>query len=189
MPNNSIILTGFQKYGKFSLNLSGEIVRSFDEKFQKYHIEKTILPVSWNRSVKSYSEFVNTSEFNPSLVILMGIHSENKFSLENNSYNCAFGKDMDGFYKFGFINIKGPLRLKTTLNIKEIYKSLRLSLKLSISYFPGFYLCNFIYYWALDISKNKYPVIFIHVPSKGDLEESMSIIKKILKHILNYTLK
>lgn len=188
MTNNSIILTGFQKYSKFSLNLSGEIVRSFDDKFQEYNLEKIILPVSWNRSVDLYSKFVNTTEYNPSLVILMGIHSKNRFSLENNSFNCAFGKDVDGFYKWGLINIKKPLRLKTTLNIIKIYKTLRSSLKLSISYFPGFYLCNFIYYWALDLSKNKYPVIFIHIPSKGDLEDSLANIKKIVKEILIHTL-
>jgi pyrrolidone-carboxylate peptidase len=44
MTNNSIILTGFQKYGKFSLNLSGEIVRSLDDKFQEYNLKKIILP-------------------------------------------------------------------------------------------------------------------------------------------------
>ena len=114
----------------------------------------------------------------------MGIHSKKRLSLENHSINCAFGKDMDGFYKLGIINIKRPLKLNTILNIKEIYKALKTKLKLSISYYPGFYLCNFIYYKALDLSKNEYPVIFIHIPRSGKIKDDISYIKKIIKEIL-----
>ncbi len=115
----------------------------------------------------------------------MGIHSKKRIYLEKVSLNWVFGKDVDGFYKMGFINIKKSLKFNTILNIKEIYKALKYSLRLSISYFPGFYLCNYIYYWALDISKDKYPVIFIHIPGKGKLEDYLSYIKRIIEEILN----
>ena len=185
MIKNTILLTGFEKFDKLSSNLSGDIVRNFDDKFQQYSIEKIILPVSWKRSVELYLEFVKSIKFKPSLVILIGIHSKKRIYLENLSLNWGIGKDVDGFYKMGFINIKKPLKINTILNIKEIYKALGYSLKLSISYFPGFYLCNYIYYWALDISKNKYPVIFIHIPRKGKLEDYLSYIKNIIEEILN----
>ncbi len=185
MIKNTILLAGFEKFDKLSSNLSGDIVRYFDNKFQEYCIEKIILPVSWKRSVESYLEFFNSTKIGPSLVIIMGIHSQKRICLENFSLNCAFGKDIDGLYKIGLINIKKPLKLNTILNVKEIYKALKYSLRLSISYFPGFYICNYIYYWALDISKNKYPVIFIHIPRKGKLEDYLSYIKKIIEEILN----
>jgi len=185
MIRNTILLTGFEKFGKLSSNLSSDIVRYFDGNFQQYSIEKIILPVSWKRSVKSYSEFLKSTKLKPYLVILMGIHSKKRISLEKLSLNLVFGKDVDGFYKMGFINIKKSIKFNTILNLKEIYKALKNSLKLSISYFPGFYLCNYLYYWALDISKNKYPVIFIHIPRKGKLEDCISYIKKIIEEILN----
>ncbi|MBY8980264.1 MAG: hypothetical protein KGD72_07725 [Candidatus Lokiarchaeota archaeon] len=185
MIKNTILLTGFEKYDKLSSNLSGDIVRYFDNKFQQYTIEKIILPVSWKRSVKSYLEFLKSTKLKPYLVILMGIHSKKRIYLEKISINLAFGKDVDGFYKMGFINIKKSIKFNTIINIKKIYKALKNSLKLSISYFPGFYLCNYIYYCALDISKNKYPVIFIHIPRKGKVEDYISYIKKIIEEILN----
>ena len=184
MIKNTILLTGFEKFDKISSNLSGEIVRYFDDKFQQYSIEKIILPVSWKRSAKIYLELIKSIQSKPHLVILMGIHSKKRIYLEKLSLNWGFGKDMDGFYKMGFINMKKPLKLNTILSIKEIYKALKFSLSLSISYFPGFYLCNYIYYWALDISKNKYPVLFIHIPRKGKLEDYLSYIKKIIEEIL-----
>ena len=185
MIKNTILLTGFEKFDKHSSNLSGEIVRYFDDKFHQYSIKKIILPVSWKRSVASYLEFFKSTKLKPYLVILMGIHSKKRIYLEKLSLNWIFGKDVDGYYKMGFINIKKSLKFNTILNIKEIYKALKYSLRLSISYFPGFYLCNYIYYWALDISKNKYPVIFIHIPRKGKLEDCLAYIKKIIEEILN----
>ena len=185
MTKNTILLAGFEKFDKLSSNLSGDIVRYFDGNFQQYSIEKIILPVSWKRSVESYSEFLKSTKVKPYLVILMGIHSKKRIYLEKFSLNLAFGKDVDGFYKMGFINIKKSIKIKTILNIKKIYEALKNSLRLSISYFPGFYLCNYIYYWALDISKNNYPVFFIHIPRKGKLEDCISYIKKIIEEILN----
>ena len=184
MIKNTILLTGFEKFDKLSSNLSSDIVRSFDDKYLQYSIEKIILPVSWKRSVESYLEFLKSTKLKPYLVILMGIHSKKRIYLEKLSLNLAFGKDVDGFYKMGFINIKKSIKFNTILNIKEIYKALKNSLRLSISYFPGFYLCNYIYYWALNFSKNKYPVIFIHIPRKGKLEDNLSHIKKIIEEIL-----
>jgi len=185
MIKNTILLTGFEKFDKLSSNLSGDIVRNFDDKFQQYSIEKIILPVSWKRSVESYLEFFKPNISKPSLAILIGIHSKKRIYLEKLSLNWVFGKDVDGYYKIGFINIRKSLKINTILNLKEIYKTLHYNLGLSISYFPGFYLCNYIYYWALTISKNKYPVIFIHIPRNGKLEDYLTNIKMIIKEILN----
>ena len=185
MIKNTILLTGFEKFDKLSSNLSGDIVRYFDDKFHQYSIEKIVLPVSWKRSVESYVGFLKSTKLNPYLVILMGIHSKKRIYLEKFSLNLAFGKDVDGFYKMGFINIKKSIKFNTILGVWEPGSRRLDNLRLSISYFPGFYLCNYIYYWALDISKKKYPVIFIHIPRKGKLEDCISYIKKIIEEILN----
>lgn len=184
MTKKAIFVTGFEKFDKYNSNLSSEIVSNLDNEFQQFSLEKIILPVSWKRSIESYLEFLNSNEFRPSLVILLGIHSKKKISFEKLALNWIFGKDMDGYHKIGFINIKKSLKFNTILNLKEIYKALKLNVEISISYFPGFYLCNYLYYWALDISKNKYPVIFIHIPGKGKLEDILLDIKIIIVKIL-----
>ncbi len=89
MIKNTILLTGFEKYDKLSSNLSGDIVRYFDDKFQQYSIEKIILPVSWKRSVESYLEFFKSTKLKPYLVILMGIHSKKRIYLEKVSNNIT----------------------------------------------------------------------------------------------------
>jgi len=184
MIKNTLLLTGFEKFNNYSSNLSCDIVKHFDNEIQQYSIKKIVLPVSWKRSIEKYLEFLSSNKLKPYLVILLGIHSNKRICLEKVALNWIFGKDMDGVHKIGFIKIKKSLKVKTILDVKEIYTTLKNSLKLSISYFPGFYLCNYIYYWAIDISKNKYPVIFIHIPEKGKLEDYLSYIKKIVEAIL-----
>lgn len=184
MIKKAIILTGFEKFDNYSSNLSSDIVKNLNDEFQQFSLEKIILPVSWKRSIKLYQKFLNSIEFRPSLVILLGIHSKKRISFEKLALNWKSGKDMDGHYKFGFINIKKSLKFNTILNLKDIYTALKFNIKMSISHFPGFYLCNYIYYRALDISKNEYPVIFIHIPRTGKLEDFLAYIKIIIETII-----
>lgn len=184
MKKKAIFVTGFEKFDNYNSNLSSDIVSNLNDEFQQFSLEKIILPVSWKRSIGLYLKFLNLNKFRPSLVILLGIHSKKRISFEKLALNWVLGKDMDGYYKIGFINIKKSLKFNTVLNLKENYKALKLNVDISISYFPGFYLCNYLYYWALDISKNKYPVIFIHIPGKGNLEEILLDIKIIIENLL-----
>ena len=82
MVKKVIILTGFEKFGSYSSNLSRNIVIDFNDKFREYFIERLILPVSWKRSKKEYINLLKSNEGNPSLVVLLGIHSKKRISLE-----------------------------------------------------------------------------------------------------------
>ena len=92
-------------------------------------------------------------------------------------------------FKFGPIKISSSLWIKTPLNLSKIYSNLEDKSTISISYFPGLYLCNYLYYWALYLSKKEYPVIFIHIPSKGDIFECIKKVRKILKVIIKVYFK
>ena len=70
------------------------------------------------------------------------------------------------------------------LNITKIYSSLKYKIRLSISAFPGPYLCNYLYYWALYLSNQEYPVIFIHIPVNGNVDEYTKKIELILKLVI-----
>ena len=185
MINHLITLTGFGPFNKNFRNLSGEIVKNFPSKIQKYPIIKRILPVSWKRSIESYKSLIASLESQPKLVVLLGIHSSKDFHLEKFGWNYKFGQDIDNIFKFGMIKHCFSPRIKTILNINKIFINLRDKMNILVSWFPGLYLCNFIYYWALNISNQEYPVLFIHIPESGELNKSIKKIEMILRAIIN----
>ena len=71
-----IILTGFEKFSRYNVNLSEILVKQFENRIGDIQIQKLILPVSWRRSITCYENKVSKlSEF-PDLVILIGIHCD-----------------------------------------------------------------------------------------------------------------
>ncbi|MFX1587122.1 MAG: hypothetical protein ACFFC1_03115, partial [Promethearchaeota archaeon] len=64
-----IILTGFEKFGKYPLNISEKIVRNFPENFEGFLFTKKVLPVSWKGSIKDYKRILNIPKSDQRLVI------------------------------------------------------------------------------------------------------------------------
>jgi len=181
----SIFLFGFGPFGKYTKNNSGEIVQNFNFQVEEeIQIKKKILPVSWKESVKSYKSLLLNIGYKPKLVILLGIHTSKYLHLEQKGCNIAFGRDIENRLKIGPINYKSPLYLRSILNIRKIFLELRKKLNVSLSYFAGLYLCNYIYYWALLISKKQYPVIFIHIPYNERLNVGIEKIRVIINTII-----
>ena len=183
-----IILTGFGSYGKYTTNLSSEVVKEFPLEYKGFQIVKKIIPVSWNQSILVYKNLLSKINKKPKLVVLSGIHSGNKILLEKISWNFKFGDDIGKRIGFGPIKMWAFPWNKSSLNIKEIYSKLSNKTEIAISYYPGFYLCNFLYYWALKLSKKEYPVIFIHIPDKGEKLKIINNMKKILGLIIEHNL-
>jgi len=178
-----IILTGFGPYSNYKNNISSKIVQALDITEFNLKIKKQILSVSWKSSVKQYKEIIKNLSSKPDNVILLGIHSSKHYYLENFAWNFAFGKDIDNQIKFGVIRYKMNLCLKTKLDLKKIYDALKDRINLKLSNFPGFYLCNYIHYWALSLSYNLYPVLFIHIPHKECVRRGTETISKIINMI------
>ena len=175
-----IILTGFDSYGKYTINFSSEVVREFPFEYRGFQIVKKIIPVSWSQSIIIYKKLLSKIDKKPNLVILSGIHSGNKILLEKLGWNFKIGDDVEKKYLFGPIKMWSSPWNKSPLNFKKIYSRLDYKTGISISYFPGFYLCNYLYFWALYLSKKQYPVIFIHIPDTGDRSEIVNRFKKIV---------
>ncbi|MFX0145334.1 MAG: hypothetical protein ACFE9C_14815 [Candidatus Hodarchaeota archaeon] len=181
-----IILTGFGPFGKYKINLSSEIVNQLPSEFSGIQVIKGIIPVSWRESILTYKQLISKLKLNPKLVILLGIHTQKKIHLEVYSWNFKVGDDKEKKFKFGPIKLYSPLWIKTIFNLHKIYADLEDMANISISNFPGFYLCNYLYYWALFISKKKYPVIFIHIPCKGNISEYVQKVEMIIKSMMKY---
>jgi len=179
-----IILTGFGPYGKFTSNLSGIIVKKFPFRYQNNQLKKGIIPVSWKRSIDSYKNLLLELRSNPDLVVLTGIHSNKKYHLEKFGWNFKMGEDVDKEFKIGPIKVCPHLWIKTTINLDKVYSVIKDKSYMYISNYAGSYLCNYLYYWALYLSNKEYPVIFIHIPAKGNIIESTKKIEIILLAIL-----
>ena len=176
-----IVLTGFGPFKNNNWNLSGEIVRGFNSQVKDDQIIKKILPISWKNSINSYKNILEKIKELPKLVILLGIHENKNLHLESYAWNFKYGQDNENSVKFGIIKYYYPLRLKSIIDIPKLYSSLKNVSNIFISEFPGLYLCNYVYYWALDLSNKEYPVMFIHIPAKGQLNECIVKIKNILE--------
>jgi len=117
--------------------------------------------------------------------MLLGIHESKKFLIEKYGWNLVFCKDIKNKFKFGLIRYNSPFILRTILNIDKSYSYLHDNVKISISNYSGMYLCNYIYYWALLFSEQKYPVIFIHIPHKIELDTGIKVIEKLIQKFLS----
>lgn len=181
-----ILLTGFEKFGQYTQNLSEYIVRSFSNNILNQILTKKVLPVSWKKSIKIYRNLVRRTEYH--LVILTGIHAGKKVLIENFAWNLAFGLDNYHNFKLGFIRLLKPIRLKSIINALDLFKKLQVSDNIAISNYAGSYLCNYLYYWALYFAQKAYPVIFIHIPAKSNpetMKETVYLIIKTMVSILN----
>ncbi|MHA2035038.1 MAG: pyroglutamyl-peptidase I family protein [Promethearchaeota archaeon] len=182
-----IILTGFGPYGKNKTNLSGQIVEKLDLSNLDFPVKKKVFPVIWNTSLRSLKNIITQDISNLKLIILLGIHESKRFNIEKFGWNIVFGKDIKGKFKFGLIQYNTPFLLKTTLNVNKFYSKLQLKeiKQISFSNYPGIYLCNYLYYWALLLSEKKYPVVFIHIPYKIELNTGVKVIENLIKAIIS----
>ncbi|MFX0023276.1 MAG: hypothetical protein ACFE9S_13195 [Candidatus Hermodarchaeota archaeon] len=179
-----ILLTGFGSYGKYKINLSSEVVKDFPHVYLGFKIQKEILPVSWSQCLTNYKKLITKIHGKPKLVVLLGIHSGNNIHLEKIGWNFNLGDDIEKKFKFGPIKIFSSIWISTIINVKRLYSQLGDCTGISISFFPGLYLCNYLYYWALYLAKKEYPIIFIHIPDKGIKSEIIEKLKKVLHKII-----
>lgn len=180
-----IILTGFEPYGRFKENISGNIVSKLVLAKVQTHIIRKILPVSWDLSLNSYRTLLIQANSDPKLVIMLGIHTKKNYSIEKYGWNFVLGNDINNKVKAGFIKFNTPLFMKSIINIKQVYLISKQISNKSISFFPGTYVCNYIYYLALLLSKKRYPVLFIHIPYKEELNKGIEVIRGLIEAIIS----
>jgi len=178
-----ILLTGFEKFGQFKENVSEVITNSFPETIQDLPVIKKVLPLSWKYSVDIYKSLLISLKNSPKIVIMMGVYLGKKILIERYAWNIAIGLDNLNKYKFGVIKLTDCLRKKADIDFKKFISMINEPKKILLSSYPGFFLCNYIYFWAISLAKGNYPVIFIHLPSKGNIQVLKNNIIYIIKVI------
>ena len=180
-----ILLTGFGPFSNFSVNLSELLCRKFkqEEFFNSNKFKIKILPVSWERSLNLYKNILTSIKSNLSIVIQLGIHEKQHISLERFTLNFSWGTDVDNRVRISPIKLGFPILQETTFPINKLSRYVKEECNIRISYFPGSYLCNYLYFWGITLSNNEYPVIFIHLPANGDIDTYYNKLILIVKSI------
>ena len=185
----SVLVTAFGPFGNRTLNASTLVLGEL----RKHHpdIRTRIFPVD---SVLAPSRLKQAIRLiRPSALLMLGESANcDTIQLESTAWNeKSFGiPDIKGRKPIGdMIRKDAPLSLQATLPVKKIYRKLdSLGLPLSISHDPGRYLCNQLFFTALDfarLSNLDLPALFIHVPleEKQPIKDTARAITEVLNLI------
>ena len=159
-----VLLTGFEPFGKASLNPSGEIVKQISGG----NIVTAILPVAYAQSAEKLLSLI--AEHNPDVVISLGqAEGRTHISPERIAINLDDARlpDNDGVVRNDVpIIVGGPVAYESTLPIKDIVKAINdAGVPAAISLSAGAFLCNHVFYVAQDHFKGtKVRSGFVHVP-------------------------
>ena len=176
-----VLITGFEPFGKWEINPSELVAENLNgSKIGNAKVIGIVLPVDYNESFKKLEKTI--ARYKPELIICLGLDGSAKAI---NVEMIALNLKRDG-WKFERINEK--LFYISTLPCNEIVNELRKEgIKAKISFFAGFYLCNFVFYNTMRyIEENELDVKagLIHIPplksqaSYGmDLEEIVKAVE------------
>ncbi len=159
-----VLLTGFEPFGKATLNPSGEIVRQISGD----NIVTAILPVAYAQSAEALMALI--ADHKPDFVICLGqAEGRSHITPERIAINLDDARlaDNEGVIRNDVpIVVGGPVAYESTLPIKEFVKAVNdAGVPAAISLSAGAFLCNHIFYVAQDHFKGtKVRSGFVHVP-------------------------
>ena len=160
----TVLLTGFEPFGKATLNPSGEIVKQISGN----NIVTAILPVAYAQSAERLLALI--AEHNPDVVICLGqAEGRTQITPERIAINLDDARlaDNEGVIRNDIpIVVGGPVAYESTLPIKEIVKAVNdAGVPAAVSLSAGAFLCNHVFYLAQDHFKGtKVRSGFVHVP-------------------------
>lgn len=195
-----ILITGFGPFGNNKMNSSEIVLKNLPD-FNFVELHKELLPVSFNRSVKTVIQLLN--DIKPDIVISFGqAGSRNSVDIERIAINIddCRNPDNDGLlFKDTKIMENGPDALFSTLPVRMLADAVAAyNIPSKVSNSAGTFVCNHLLYYILYyIKENHLPVKagFVHLPciaepqrdnfdvqlfSLDDLLKAVEIIIKIL---------
>ena len=159
-----VLLTGFEPFGKATLNPSGEIVKQISGD----NIVTAILPVAYAQSAERLLALI--AQHNPDVVICLGqAEGRTQITPERIEINVDDARiaDNDGEVRNDVpIIVGGPVAYESTLPIKEFVEAINgAGVSAAVSLSAGAFLCNHIFY----VAQNKFVGTkvrsgFVHLP-------------------------
>lgn len=176
-----ILLTAFEPFGDLEINSSQQL---FNE--VKSNVIKKLLPVSYQRARFELLKAID--EYQPDFVLSLGMSSGDKMlRLEKIGLNYTRGSipDNDGDLRLKGNICDGDLAIQTNIDIEELNDKLNTITKCYLSLSAGGYICNTVYYSALN--KMNGNALFLHLPLFNDntikLEDALKAVMEIIDFI------
>jgi pyroglutamyl-peptidase len=161
---SKVLLTGFEPFGKSSLNPSAEIVKRISDP----HVVTAILPVAYAQSAERLITLIN--EHSPDVVICLGqAEGRKEITPERVAINLDDARlaDNEGVLRNDVKILEdGPDAYFSTLPIKDFVEAIKAKgVPALVSLSAGAFLCNHVFY----IAQNKFANTnvrsgFVHVP-------------------------
>lgn len=170
MARPRVLITGFGPFPGFADNPSAWLVETLAKQQQtpEFVLDPRVLPTEWEEVALIPRLY---QALQPSVVIHFGVSRRaTGFSIEKSAHNRMARKfDARGALPEGStIREGGLLRFNTLFPAAALAAHLRRNgLPAVTSRSAGSYLCNFLYYHALEWAHgqdNVQPVIFVHIP-------------------------
>lgn len=171
----SNIVTGFEPFGGDEINPSQELVKLLQQSSQDLVCE--VLATEYDFAGDRIRQLIK--EHAPNVIVMLGLSGEaSSIKLERVALNiddASLADNAGDLRKGQAIRHGAPLALKTSIDLPELQAELRAKgYDVVISNHAGTYICNHIYYCALDhlsaIGSN-IPCLFVHVPKLKDSVE------------------
>ena len=159
-----VLLTGFEPFGKATLNPSGEIVKQISDD----NVVTAILPVAYTQSAEALLALIEHHK--PDVVISLGqAEGRTQITPEKIAINLDDARlaDNEGVTRIDEpILVGGPDAYESTLPIKEFVTAINaVGVPAAVSLSAGAFLCNHIFYVAQDaLNGTKVRSGFVHVP-------------------------
>ena len=166
-----VLLTGFEPFGKATLNPSGEIVKQISDD----NVVTAILPVAYTQSAEALLALIEHHK--PDVVISLGqAEGRTHITPEKIAINLDDARlaDNEGVTRIDEpILLGGPVAYESTLPIKEFVTAINAAgVPAAVSLSAGAFLCNHIFYVAQDALKStKVRSGFVHVPLMDEQAE------------------
>ena len=159
-----VLLTGFEPFGKASLNPSAEIVK----RISGDNIVTAILPVAYAQSAERLLALI--AEHNPDVVICLGqAEGRKEITPERVAINLDDARlaDNEGVFRNDVKILENGLDAYfSTLPVKEIVEAIKAAgVPAAVSLSAGAFLCNHVFYIAQNkFAGTKVRSGFVHVP-------------------------
>lgn len=172
-----ILLTGFEPYGGYVENSSWAVVKHVvNQNIEGVELCAKQLPVSFKRSAEELR--IAVKNFSPDVIVMLGQSaSSDKVRLERIAINMMDAKkpDNDGVLPDEEpISPNGRTALFTQFPLKKFCASIAAQgVPVVVSNSCGLYVCNRLYYEALNLCEHapQMKAIFVHVPLyKGQVD-------------------
>ncbi len=183
-----VLLTGFEPFGGKTTNPSQEVVSLLaPQSFAEIELSTKILPVAYQPAIDQIRALTARYDY----ILMTGVAwSRKEICIERVAINLmdAARKDNNGFCPTDMpIRSDSPTAYFSNAPIKQMLAAIRDTRNpCKISNSAGTYVCNAVYYAALDEIANRHlptKAVFIHLPSDECL--SVSSMAEAIKAALN----